>query len=68
MICLLIFYWIFAALFLFGVNYCKAKETKVSIFGLLLGCIIFGGILFPVRLGLEMNKICTAEESNHYEY
>lgn len=53
MIYLLIFYWIFAALFIFGANYCYAKENKVSIFGFFLGCIIFGGILFPVHLGLK---------------
>lgn len=68
MIYLLIFYWIFAALFIFGVNYVRAKAERKPIFGVFLGCIMFGGILFPVRLGLEMNKICTAEESNHYEY
>lgn len=53
MIYLLIFYWIFAALFIFGANYCKAKEIEVSMFGFFLGCIIFGGILFPVHLGLK---------------
>ena len=54
MIDLLIFYWIFAALFIFGANYCYVIETKPSIlFGFFLGCIIFGGILFPVHLGLK---------------
>ena len=53
MIYLLIFYWIFAALFIFGANYVRAKAERKSIFGFFLGCIIFGGVLFPIHLGLK---------------
>lgn len=51
MIHLLIFYWIFAALFIFGAGYVEAKAERKSIFIVFLGCIIFGGILFPIYLG-----------------
>ena len=51
MIYLLIFYWIFAALFCFGAVYKVAKEEEKSIIGVFLGCIIIGGILFPMYLG-----------------
>ena len=46
----ILFYWIFAALFCFGVAYEEAKKAK-AIIGVFLGCIITGGILFPMYLG-----------------
>ena len=55
MIYLLIFYWIFAALFVFGKVYTKAKEERKPIFGVFLGCIILGGILFPICLGKNLH-------------
>ena len=55
MIYLLIFYWIFAGLFCFGASCIKAKEEGRSIFGLFLGCVIFGGIIFPIYLGIKLD-------------
>lgn len=55
MIYLLIFYWIFAALFCFGAVYKVAKDESKSIIGVLIGCIILGGILFPMYLGRSLN-------------
>ena len=52
---LILFYWIFAALFCFGAVYKVAKEEKKSIIGAFLGCIITGGILFPMYLGRSLN-------------
>ena len=54
MIYLLIFYWIFAALFCFGAIYRIAKSKSKSIFGAFVGCLIFGGILFPMYLGISL--------------
>jgi len=54
MIYLLIFYWIFAALFCFGAVYKVAKEEEKLIIGVFLGCIITGGILFPMYLGRSL--------------
>ena len=56
MIYLLIFYWIFAALFLFGAIYIRTKEERKPVFGVFLGCIMFGGILFPIWLGLHLEQ------------
>ena len=53
MIYLLIFYWIFAALFMFGACYVRAKIDERSIFAVFLGCVIFGGIVFPIHLGMR---------------
>lgn len=55
MIYLLIFYWIFAALFCFGAVYKLAIEEEKSIIGAFLGCVITGGILFPMYLGRSLN-------------
>lgn len=55
MIYLLIFYWIFAALFCFGAVYKVAKDENKSIIGVLIGCIVTGGVLFPMYLGRSLN-------------
>ena len=55
MIYLLIFYWIFAALFCFGVVLKVAKGGGKPIIGVLIGCIVTGGILFPMYLGRSLN-------------
>lgn len=54
MIYLLLFYWIFAALFCFGAVYAIAKLEKRNIFGVFLGCLITGGIIFPMYLGRSL--------------
>ena len=54
MIYLLIFYWIFAALFCFGAVYAIAKVEGKSMFGTFLGCLVTGGILFPMYLGRSL--------------
>lgn len=51
MIYLLIFYWIFAALFCFGAIYHMAKSEGKNIFAVFSGCLILGGIFFPLYLG-----------------
>ena len=48
---LILFYWIFAALFCYGAVYKVAREEEKFIIGVFLGCIIMGGILFPIYLG-----------------
>lgn len=55
MIYLLIFYWIFAALFCFGATYPLAIIENRGLFGAFLGSMILGGILFPVYLGRCLN-------------
>jgi hypothetical protein len=55
MIYLLIFYWIFAALFCYGAVYAIAKVEKRNIFGVFLGCLVIGGILFPMYLGRNLH-------------
>lgn len=55
MIYLLLFYWIFTALFCFGAVYAIAKLEKRSIFGVFLGCLITGGIIFPMYLGRSLH-------------
>jgi hypothetical protein len=52
---LILFYWIFAALFCFGAVYKSAKREEVLIIGVFLGCIITGGILLPMYLGRSLN-------------
>ena len=54
MIYLLLFYWIFAALFCFGAVYAIAKLEKRNIFGVFLGCLITGGIIFPMYLSRSL--------------
>lgn len=51
MIYLLIFYWIFAALFCFGAVYSIANLEERNMFVIFLGCLILGGIIFPMYLG-----------------
>jgi len=51
MLYLLIFYWIFAALFCFGAIYKRAKKDGKPIIGVFIGCLMFGGIFFPMYLG-----------------
>ena len=55
MIYLLIFYWIFAALFCFGAVYAIAKVEGRNIFGVFLGCLVTGGVLFPMYLGRNLH-------------
>lgn len=55
MIYLLIFYWIFAALFCFGALYSMAKSEGRNIFAIFSGCLILGGIFFPIYLGSNIN-------------
>lgn len=55
MLCLLIFYWAFASLFCFGATYKVAKDENKPIIGVFIGCIITGGILFPMYLGRSLN-------------
>lgn len=54
MLYLLIFYWAFAALFCFGAVYKTAKDENAPIIGVLIGCIITGGVLFPIYLGRSL--------------
>lgn len=55
MIYLLIFYWIFAALFCFGAVYAIAKVEGKNIFGVIVSCVLFGGILLPMFLGISLH-------------
>ena len=55
MIYLLIFYWIFATLFCYGAVYAMAKIEERNMFGVFLGCLVTGGILFPMYLGRSLN-------------
>lgn len=52
---LILFYWIFAALFCYGAVYKIAREKEKFIIGVFLGYIIMGGILFPMYLGKSLN-------------
>lgn len=52
---LILFYWIFAALFCFGAVYAIAKSEGRNIFGVFIGCLVFGGIFFPIYLGKSLN-------------
>ena len=56
MIYLILFYWIFAALFCYGAVYKTAKEEEKSIIGVFLGCLLMGGILFPIYLGKSLDS------------
>ena len=55
MIYLLIFYWIFAALFCFGAIWHIAESKRKNIFAVFIGCLIFGGVYFPMYLGRSLN-------------
>ena len=52
---LILFYWIFAALFCYGAVYAIAKVEEKNIFGVFLGCLVVGGVLFPMYLGRSLN-------------
>lgn len=52
---LILFYWVFAALFCFGAVFRVAKDEGKSIIWVFIGCIITGGILFPMYLGRSLN-------------
>ena len=54
MLYLLIFYWVFAALFCFGVVDRAAKDANTPIIVVLILCIVAGGILFPMYLGRSL--------------
>lgn len=53
MITFLIIYWIFAGLVTLGVIYENSKITLLSI----IFSLIFGGILFPMKLGTILENI-----------
>jgi hypothetical protein len=55
MLYLILFYWIFAALFCYGAVYKTAKEEEKSIIGVFLVGLLIGGILFPMYLGRSLN-------------
>lgn len=55
MLYLLLFYWIFAALFCFGAVFKIAKDGGNSFICVFIGCIVTGGILFPIYLGKSLN-------------
>lgn len=55
MLCLLIFYWVFAALFCFGAVYKEAKDENLPIINVFICCIVAGGVLFPIYLGRSLN-------------
>jgi hypothetical protein len=55
MLYLILFYWIFAALFCYGAVYKTAKEEERYLIGVFLGCLLIGGILFPIYLGISIN-------------
>ncbi len=55
MIYLLIFYWIFAALFCFGAVYYIAKSKGINLIGVFIGCLLLGGTLFPMYLGRSLH-------------
>ncbi len=54
MVYLLIFYWVFAALFCFGAVYHRAESEEKNMknmIGAFIGCLILGGIFFPMHIG-----------------
>ena len=55
MIYLLIFYWIFAALFCFGAVYAISKVEGRNILGVFLVCLVVGGVLLPMYLGRNLH-------------
>ena len=55
MIYLLIFYWIFAASFCFGAVYATAKIEERNIIGVIVSCVLFGGIFLPMFLGISLH-------------
>ena len=57
MIYLLVFYWIFAGLFIFGRIYNAAIEDNRNLIFMFIVSIILGGILFPAVLGRVSNEL-----------
>ena len=56
MLYLILFYWIFAGLFYFGVVFEAAKEEVKSMLVVFIGCLLMGGILFPIYLGKSVDS------------
>jgi hypothetical protein len=56
MLYLILFYWIFAALFYYGVVYEAAKEESKSMPSVFMGCLLIGGIIFPIYIGRTFYK------------
>lgn len=56
MLYLILFYWIFTALFYYGIVYEAAEEKKKSMPSVLMGCLLIGGILFPICMGRTFYK------------
>lgn len=56
MLYLILFYWIFAALFCYGAVYKTAKEEERYLIGVFMGCLLMGGILFPIYLGKSLDS------------
>lgn len=67
MMYLLIFYWIFAALFCFGAVYKVAQDENKSIIGTFIGCLVTGGILFPMYLGVAFEMVLWLLDKRRYE-
>jgi hypothetical protein len=55
MLYLILFYWIFAALFCYGAVSLDAEEEGRSIPIVFMGCLLIGGILLPIYLGRSLN-------------
>ena len=53
MIYLLIFYWIFAALFCFGAASRSGAFEEIDKISVFIGFLIIGGIYFPLYLGIR---------------
>lgn len=51
MLYLLLFYWIFAGLFIFGGIYNTIREDNGNLISAFIASIIVGGIMFPIILG-----------------
>jgi hypothetical protein len=51
MLYLILFYWIFTALFYYGVIYEATKEEGSYMPNVSIGCLLIGGIIFPIYLG-----------------
>ena len=56
MLYLILFYWIFAGLFYFGVVFEVAKEEENFILGVFIGCLLIGGIFLPIYLGKSLDS------------
>ena len=56
MLYLILFYWIFAALFYYGVVQEATKEKGSSMPNVLFGCLLIGGIILPIYIGRTFYK------------